>query len=340
MAKYHGHIIRLFVIPYVVLFPLCLISYAGDYNEPDNFNGIKWGTSVHDLPDMILYQEEVEKKVYVRKNDVMSFSETDVTGIFYIFTRNKFSAALIKFQNDKNAANIRKFLYDSYGYVFSDKVDPVQQIHWIGNNVNITFTYNKISKDGDVVYIHQEEDLRTQFFRLLEMMDFVKAEIVLNEALKKDPNDVSAIDLLGNLHFAKGDINLALETYKRAISIDPQYAQTYFDRGSLYLNLEDYNKALRDLRKAVQLDPGYAEFRMALGAALFNRNKLNEAKKHLIKAVHLNHSLTTARFYLGLTYLKLAEEDLALQHHRWILENDPESFEAQQIRSLLKALPK
>lgn len=335
MAKYYGHMILLFAITYL-LFPLCIFSYVGDYNEPDNFNGIKWWTSIHELSGMILYQEEGDKKVYVRKNDIMSLGETDVTGIFYIFTRNKFTAALIKFQDDKNAANIRKFLYDSCGYVFSDKVDQVQQIHWIGNKVNITFTYNKISKDGDVVYIHQEEDLRTQFLRCLEMMDFIKAEIILNEALKKTPNDVSAIDLLGNLHFAKGDINLALEKYKRAISIDPQYAYTFFDRGSLYLNLEDYNKALRDLRKAVQLDPGHAEFRMALGAALFNLNELNEAQKHLIQAVRLNQSLTAARFYLGLTYLKLGEENLALQQHRWILENDPESFEAQQIRRDLR----
>ncbi|MBU4415058.1 MAG: hypothetical protein KJ976_08130, partial [Proteobacteria bacterium] len=92
--------------------------------------------------------------------------------------------------------------------------------------------------------------------------------------------------------------------------------------------------------KAVQLDPGYAEFRMALGTAFFNLNKLNEAKKHLMKAVQIDPLLTTARFYLGLTYLKLDEENLALQQHRWILENDPESFEAKQIRSLLKTLPK
>ncbi|MBU4185885.1 MAG: tetratricopeptide repeat protein [Proteobacteria bacterium] len=339
MAKYHSHIIRLFVIPYVVLFPLCLISYAGDYNEPDKFNGIKWGTSIDELKDMVLYQREDDKIVCLGKYDTMKFGGADVIRKAYIFTRNKFSSVVIMFKNDKNADNIRKFLYDTHGYVFSDKVDPVHQIHWIGNNVNITFTYNKISKDGDVVYIHQEEDLRTQFFRLLGMMDFIKAEIILNETLNKTPNDVSAIDLLGNLHFAKGDINLALETYKRAISIDPKYAHTYFDRGSLYLNLEDYSKALRDLRKAVQLEPGYAEFRMALGAALFNLNKPNEAKKQLMKAVQLDPLSTTARFYLGSTYLKLGEENLAIQQHRWILKNDPESFEAQQIRSLLKALP-
>lgn len=147
--------ILLFVIPYVLL-PMCVFSYVGDYNEPDDFNDIKWGTSIDELKDMVLYQREGDKIVCLRKHDTMKFGGVDVTRIAYIFTRNKFSAAMIMFKNDTNAANIRKFLYDSYGYVFLDKVDPVQQIHWIGNNVNITFTYNKNSKDGDVVYIHQE----------------------------------------------------------------------------------------------------------------------------------------------------------------------------------------
>ncbi|MBN1184899.1 MAG: tetratricopeptide repeat protein [Bacteroidales bacterium] len=339
MEKNYGHMFLLFAITYLI-FPLCAFPYVGDYNEPDNVNGIKWETSIYELQDMVLYQREGDEIFCLRKNDTMKFGGVDVTRIFYIFKRKKFSGALIMFKNDKNASSIRELLYNSYGYVFSDEVDPGQQIHWIGNNVNITFTYNKDSKDGDIFYIHQADDLRAQFFRCLGMMDFVKSESILNDALKKNPNDVSAIDLLGNLHFAKGDINLALESYNKAISINPQYAHTYFDRASLYLNLEDYNKALRDLRKAVQLDPAYAEFRMALGAALLNINELTEAQEHLMKAVQLDPLLTTARFYLGLTYLKLDKEKLALQQHRWILENDPESFEAQQIRSLFKALPK
>jgi hypothetical protein len=158
MEKYYGHIILLFIILYV-LFPLCLISYAGDYNEPDNFFGIKWETSIYELKDLVLYQREGDTIVCLRKYDTMKFGGVDVTRKFYIFTRDKFSGAMIMFKNDKNAANIRKFLYNSLGYVFADKIDSLYQIHWIGNNVNITFTYNKISKDGDVIYIYQEKAL-------------------------------------------------------------------------------------------------------------------------------------------------------------------------------------
>jgi tetratricopeptide (TPR) repeat protein len=179
-------------------------------------------------------------------------------------------------------------------------------------------------------------NLRTQFFKCLEEKDFLKAENILKDVLEKNPNDPSALDLLGNLHFMKGNIKKSLELYNKAISVAPKYAHTYYDRGSLYLNLEEYDKALKDMYKAVELDPNYAEFRMALGATLFSLNEIDKAEEHLEKAIQLDPTLTEARFWLGVLYLQLEKEELAFQQLSWILENDPDSFEAQQIRSFIE----
>ena len=194
-----------------------------------------------------------------------------------------------------------------------------------------------------VVYItnlYAQEDsnlnLRTQFFKCLEEKDFLKAENILKDVLEKNPNDASALDLLGNLYFMKGDIKKSLELYNKAILIAPKYAHTYYDRGSLYLNLEEYDKALKDMDKAVELDPNYTEFRMALGTTLLFLDEINKAEDHLKKAIQLDPTLTTARFYLGVLYLQLEKEELAFQQLSWILENDPDSFEAQKIRAFIE----
>lgn len=179
-------------------------------------------------------------------------------------------------------------------------------------------------------------NLRTQFFKCLEEKDFLKAENILKDVLEKNPNDASALDLLGNLYFMKGDIKKSLELYNKAILIAPKYAHTYYDRGSLYLNLEEYDKALKDRYKAVELDPNYAEFRMALGTTLLVLNEINKAEDHLKKAIQLDPTLTAARFWLGVVYLQLNKEELAFQQFSWILENDPDSFEAQQIRLFIE----
>jgi tetratricopeptide (TPR) repeat protein len=191
-----------------------------------------------------------------------------------------------------------------------------------------------------ITNLYAQEDsslnLRKQFFKCLEEKDFLKAENILKEVLEKNPNDASALDLLGNLLFMKGDIQKSLELYNKAILIAPKYAHTYYDRGSLYLNLEEYDKALKDMYKAVELDPNYAEFRMALGTTLFSLNEINKAEEHLEKAIQLNPTLTAARFWLGVVYFQLNKEELAFQQFNWIFENDPDSFEAQQIRSFIE----
>jgi len=192
----------------------------------------------------------------------------------------------------------------------------------------------------NITNVYAQEDsslnLRTQFFKCLEENNILKAENILKEVLEKNPNDASALDLLGNLLFMKGDIKKSLESYNKAILIAPKYAHTYYDRGSVYLNLEEYDKALKDMYKAVELDSNYAEFRMALGSTLFSLNEINEAEVHLEKAIQLDPTLTAARFYLGILYLQLEKEELAFQQLNWILENDPDSFEAQQINSFIE----
>ena len=73
-----------------------------------------------------------------------------------------------------------------------------------------------------------------------------------------------------------------------------------------------------------------------LGITLLTLNEINKAEEHLKKAIQLDPTLTTARFYLGVLYLQLDKEELAFQQLSWILENDPDSFEAQQIRSFIE----
>lgn len=185
-----------------------------------------------------------------------------------------------------------------------------------------------------------EQDLKTQFYNSIQNGDYDKAEEILNKVLIDNPNDCSALDLLGNFYFHRGAYEVALNTYNKAISINPKYAHTYFDRGSLFLNLEDYNSALSDMKKAVELDPNCSDFRLGLGTTYYNLNKIDEALYHLSKAVQLDPMSTSARCWLGFAYIKIDNIILAKEQFDWILKNDPESFEAEQIRNFINSLTK
>ena len=47
----------------------------------------------------------------------------------------------------------------------------------------------------------------------------------------------------------------ALNAYSRAIELNPSYAEAYFNRAGLFLYMQDKDKAKTDLEKAIELNP-------------------------------------------------------------------------------------
>ena len=56
----------------------------------------------------------------------------------------------------------------------------------------------------------------------------------------------------------KGDYDRAIANYDRAIWLQPDYIDAYYNRGLAYSNKGDYDRAIADLEKVLELsaDPG------------------------------------------------------------------------------------
>lgn len=52
---------------------------------------------------------------------------------------------------------------------------------------------------------------------------------------------------------------MAISNYYKAIEINPNYVQAYFNRGFAYFQLKDYFGALRDYGKVLQINDNYYE---------------------------------------------------------------------------------
>ena len=66
----------------------------------------------------------------------------------------------------------------------------------------------------------------------------------------------------------KGDAARALEAYRKALELKPDYAQAHSSLGLLYWRQNDRAKALDELRQAVMSDPDMAEAHYNFGLAL------------------------------------------------------------------------
>ncbi len=78
------------------------------HNEPDGFQGIKWGTNIKELADMVLDEDGGYSKLYRRQRAMQLRSVLpSLKGCSYIFYQDMFYGVFIEFTSSSNARAIK-----------------------------------------------------------------------------------------------------------------------------------------------------------------------------------------------------------------------------------------
>ena len=114
-----------------------------------------------------------------------------------------------------------------------------------------------------------------------------EAERVYKEILAQAPNCADAMQLLGVVASQKGRNDIAIDLIQRAIVLQPQTPELYFNLGGIYRAVGRLEESIAHIKRAVELKPdmpgGYAN----LGLALSEVGRLDEALEVLNKAMEL-----------------------------------------------------
>jgi Flp pilus assembly protein TadD len=88
----------------------------------------------------------------------------------------------------------------------------------------------------------------------------------------------------GVIHLREGRIELALQSFERAVDADDE--NPYFRKGlgQAYAANRQWKKAIDQFEKALELNPYYADVRNDLGMALILAGKREEGKEQFLKA--------------------------------------------------------
>jgi len=120
-------------------------------NEPDRFRGIKWGTNISELADLLLVESGKDTQYYCRKNDEMKIGDAGIDQISYGFYKNRFYVVLVEYNGFLNFTKLKTILFDQYGK--PDQPNKLMEKYfWSGTTVDIYFDYNEILKRGDIYY--------------------------------------------------------------------------------------------------------------------------------------------------------------------------------------------
>ncbi len=144
----------------------------------------------------------------------------------------------------------------------------------------------------------------------------------------------SALDLV-----ERGAYLDATTKFRRAIELDPKFADAHYNLGVTYQRMKSYDHALESCQTAARLRPNNADYHVGVGNARFYSNDYSAAAVSYQQALALNVRHLKACYSLAVCYERLRRiNDARVQWYRY-LELDSSSEWADEARKHIEELP-
>ncbi|MBI1910733.1 MAG: tetratricopeptide repeat protein [Deltaproteobacteria bacterium] len=106
--------------------------------------------------------------------------------------------------------------------------------------------------------------------------------------LEKDPLSMDEHLRLGAIYESKGEYELALKEYQKAIEENGKNADAYFGMGNVYFKIKNYKDSETNFLKAVELNPDKGAYRNNLGWLYVEQGDFTEAEDSAREAIRVD----------------------------------------------------
>jgi len=158
--------------------------------------------------------------------------------------------------------------------------------------------------------------------KYLEEKQFQKAEEVLKELLKNNPEDVNILYNLGMCYTELNQTQQAIEMLNKCIGLAPKHSNAYVALSFAYVKENNLPKAKEFLLKAIEIDPNNSYALKNLGGIWGKLGDNVKALYFLKKSYDLNPDDPFTVYGLGVTYQELGDLENADKWFRKTLEMD------------------
>ena len=122
----------------------------------------------------------------------------------------------------------------------------------------------------------------------------------------------------------QGNAQRAADAYRRAIEIDPDYAEAHANLGVVLARMGKYEEAVASYERALRINPRLNAARLNLGLAQYRAGLLPRAVQTIQAAYAADPSLLQARQLLGLLLVEAGKEAEAIPHLEASLQAQPD----------------
>ena len=141
------------------------------------------------------------------------------------------------------------------------------------HNISTNTIYNDLH--GFIKYQKFHQSASAEFFKGLMSANekyYSKAIEHYSNAIKLNPQIVSAYNNRGNIYLEKGHLKKAIQDYNQAIKLKLDDATAYYNRGRAYHREGELDRAIEDYSKAIELKPDFAEVYDMRGIIYYGKN--------------------------------------------------------------------
>ncbi len=201
---------------------------------------------------------------------VQKAQETFATGLELIENKN-FDKAIEVFTTLVNQKDNPEY-YFNIGYIKTSQGKHPEAIEAFSMATRLDRLFAKAYEEMGRVYKLMGDLAKAEEYMQLAAeiyMDTDKigaAEEVLNEILESGTDSLNVFNTLGVLYRKKGDTQMALNQYKKALKVHPDEPYIYYNIGRLYLDLKDDATAKQYFADALLKDPDFDEAKQVIKA--------------------------------------------------------------------------
>jgi protein O-GlcNAc transferase len=164
---------------------------------------------------------------------------------------------------------------------------------------------------------------------------------LIGRALERKPDFVDAHSNLGNVYREMGRLKEAEASYRKALAINGGFAMAHYNLGNILMSWGRFDDAAASFGRAIAVSPNLAEAHINLGISHKELGKLDEAERCYRKALFIRPESPIAHFNLGNTLAGKGRLDDAAASYERALARKPDYMEARlNLGNVLRDLGK
>ena len=117
---------------------------------------------------------------------------------------------------------------------------------------------------------------------------FRQALSLVNQAIKKNPDDVQGFLVRGWLYEMNKQHHQAINDYNEVLRLDPFFVDAYNRRGSEYFKLGNIKKSIADFDNAIKFDPKQEPYHWQRGIAYYYAGRYQKGRDQFLSHQRVN----------------------------------------------------